>query len=189
MQAAIEVHEIYMVAPSSSSPSDQFALISDRTECLQDLSIACNGEKIHDKLRFFCGDKPAQQFERGTQIGGIYKCGGCGIKDSMIPDISHALHRQWQSLSTLQTLVTSGKYGNTPRQLKPLDNLKVNELREELRAGQVTGTQTRLKPDLQEELATTLKGAQRVPTLLTMNPTQSLSALNLEEYEILDCEP
>ena len=34
-----------------------------------------------------------------------------------------------------------------------------------------------------------LKGAQRVPTLLTLNPPQTLQSLNLHEYEILDCEP
>lgn len=43
-----------------------------------------------------------------------------------------------------------------------------------------------LKPELQEVLSTTLQGAPRVPTLLTLNPTQPLSALNLDLYEILD---
>lgn len=28
-----------------------------------------------------------------------------------------------------------------------------------------------------------------MPTLLTLNPTQTLQSLNLNEYEILDCEP
>ena len=38
-----------MIAPSSSSPSDQLALVSDRLECLQELSVpltACNGEHL-----------------------------------------------------------------------------------------------------------------------------------------------
>ena len=81
IQSLVEEPMIYMLAPSSSSPADQLALIGDRIECLQELSqpiTASNGEQIHDQLRFFCGDKPAQQFERGTQIGGTYKCGGCG---------------------------------------------------------------------------------------------------------------
>ena len=30
---------------------------------------------------------------------------------------------------------------------------------------------------------------QRVPTLLTLDPTQSLASLNLSKYEVLDCEP
>lgn len=137
LQPIIEVPEIYMIAPSSSSPSDQLALINDRVDCLQDLRqtlLACNGEQISDKLRFFCGDKPAQQFEIGTQIGGSYKCGGCGCKDTMMSDLSHAFRKPWRSLTTLQKIVTSGKYGNISSQLiqKPLDNLKVSELREEL---------------------------------------------------------
>ena len=28
-----------------------------------------------------------------------------------------------------------------------------------------------------------------MPTLLALNPTQSLASLNLETYEVLDCEP
>ena len=34
-----------------------------------------------------------------------------------------------------------------------------------------------------------LRSAQRVPTLLILNPTQSLTSLNLGEYTIVDCEP
>ena len=192
VQKKVEVPEIYMIAPSSSSPSDQFALVSDRLECLQELSVpltACNGEHIYDRLRFFYGDKPAAQFERGTQIGGTYKCGGCGCKDSMMLDLSHALNKPWRSIATLQSVVTSGKYGKTPGQLKPLDGLKVCQLREELNARGIKVTDKQLKPELAEKLALTLQGAQRAPTLLTGNPTQPLTELNLQHYEILDCEP
>ena len=42
---------------------------------------------------------------------------------------------------------------------------------------------------LQCELTSILEGAQRVPTLLTLNPTQTLTSLNLGNYEVLDCEP
>ncbi len=90
--------------------------------------------EIKDKLRFFCGDKPAQQFERGKigGIGGTYKCGGCGCKDYMMQNLPHAPLAHLQA--HLQALVTAGKYGRTPGVLKPMDSLKVNELREELRA-------------------------------------------------------
>ena len=75
IQPLVEEPTIYMIAPSSSSPADQLALVGDRIECLQELSRpvkASNGTEVSDCLRFFCGDKPAQQFERGTQIGGTY---------------------------------------------------------------------------------------------------------------------
>ena len=98
---------MYMIAPSSSSRSDQLALI---------------GEEVFDQMRFFCGDKPAQQFERGTQIGGKYKCGGCGCKDHLMQDLPHAFHCKTRSLSDLQKIVISGKHGKKAGELKPLDS-------------------------------------------------------------------
>ena len=104
IQSLVEEPMIYMIAPSSSSHTDQLALVGDRTECLSELSkpvITSDGTtEINDCLRFFCGDKPAQQFERGTQIGGTYKCGGCGCKDVLMIDIAHAFHNSWRSLLT-----------------------------------------------------------------------------------------
>ncbi len=103
-----------MIAPSSSSPVHQLPLIGDRIECLHELASTIKTSKeveIKDKLRFFCGDKPAQQFERGTQIGGTYKCGGCGCKDHMMQNLPYALAQPWRPLAHLQALVTAGKYG------------------------------------------------------------------------------
>ena len=103
-------------------------------------------------------------------------------------DLTHAFHHTWRSLSDIQTLVLAGKFGNKPGCLKPLDNLKVADLRKEL---QTRGVQTQgmLKPQLLSTLTDILQGAQRVPTLLTLYPTQPLSSLNLNKYEVLDCEP
>ena len=83
---------------------------------------------------FFCGDAPAGQFERGTQLGGMYKCGSCGCKDAMMADLAHALQKTWRSLDDLQRLILAGMFGNTPGQLKPLDGLLVADLREEFKA-------------------------------------------------------
>ena len=191
LQEIIEDPLVYMIAPSTSSPSDQLALIGDRLECVAELSqkiASSNGIAFQDELRFFCGDKPAQQFERGTQIGGTYKCGSCGCKDTMMQDLAHSLNCKWRSLTDLQQLVVAGTYGKNPGRLKPLDGLRIQELRKEL---QSRGYQTdeQLKPQLQAELTALLSGAQRVPTLLILNPTQPLASLNLPRYEVLDCEP
>ena len=86
----IEQPQIHMIAPSASTLSDQLALVADRLECLQELEenvVAPNGVPLLDKMKFFCGDKPAQ-FERGTQVGGAYICGGCGCKDCHAGSIS-----------------------------------------------------------------------------------------------------
>ena len=95
VQAEIEQPEIYLLAMGSSSIEDQASVVADRLECLQDLStpvLASNGVEINSRHpMFFCGDHPAAQFERGTQQGGHYKCGGCGVRDTMMGDQAHAL--------------------------------------------------------------------------------------------------
>ena len=103
-------------------------------------------------------------------------------------DLAHAFHHSWRSLADIQAVILAGNLGNKPGSLKPLDNLKVFDLRKELQAKGVE-TEGLLKPQLISTLTDILQGAQRVPTLLTLNPTQSLSTLNLSKYEILDCEP
>lgn len=125
------------------------------------------GIEIHDELRFFCGDKPAQQFERGTQVGDTYKCGACGCKDTMMEDLAHAFRRTWRSLADIQEIALAGKFGNTAGQLKPLEDLRVKQLHQEPEArGYATGDQR--KPRLQAELTSILSGVQRVPTLLAL---------------------
>ena len=117
VQEVIEEPAIYMIAPSSSSPEEQLALVPDRVECLQQFSqpiLSKTGVQINDRLRFFCGDKPAQQFEGGTQLGGNYKCGSCGCLSSLMQDLGHALHCKRRTLSDLQQLVLAGKFGNSP---------------------------------------------------------------------------
>ncbi len=100
-------------------------------------------------------------------------------------DQSYALRKLWRSLSTLQTLITSGKHGNLSGVLKPLYSLKVDKLQTELSTRGIQGVKDMKKPELQEKLDSILE----VPSLLTPNPTQSLFDINLEDYEILDCEP
>ena len=150
--------------------------------------VAPNGVPITDKMRFFCGDKLAQQFEHGAQVGGTYNCGGCGSKDIVMQDLSHALQCPPRSLRDLQSLILAGKYGNQPGQLKPLDHLLVANLREELIAREHDTYQMR-KPEMQYLLTEELRGAQRVPSLFVLNPTQSIEDLNVQDYEVLDCEP
>ena len=69
------------------------------------------GIKVHDTLQFFTGDHPATDFEKGTQQGGMYPCGGCGINVDMIDDPPHALRLPTKSLQELQTIATAGKFG------------------------------------------------------------------------------
>jgi len=166
IQTIVEQPKIYMIAPCTSSPSDQLSLTVDRIECLHELSekpvSASNGITLKDTMRFFCGDKPAQQFERGTQIGGDYPCGPCGCLVSTMHNLTSVLQCPHRSLQDLQTLVLAGKYGNTPNALKPLDNLLIDPLRKELNSRGFT-TSGMKKGALQEVLR-----AELVPQLSMM---------------------
>ncbi len=74
----IEKPQIYLITRGTSSISDHLALIGDRVDCLHTLPTkltTSNGIKVVDHMLFFCGDKPAQNFERGTQMGGNFKLG------------------------------------------------------------------------------------------------------------------
>lgn len=113
VQAYIEEPDISIIAMSSSSIHDQAALISDRVSCIKDMSevlYTSKGIPINDKLAFFYGDKPAAQFERGTQVGGHYPCGACGAHISRFDDFAHLSNLSWRSLQELQDLVTKGVY-------------------------------------------------------------------------------
>ena len=113
---------------------------------------------------------------------------GGGCRDNMIVDLAHTFYHTWRSLSDIQTLILPCQFGITSGCLKPLEKLNVADLRKEL---QTRGVQTQgmLKPQLLLTLTNILHGAQRVPTLLTLYPTQSLSSINLLKNEVLDCEP
>ena len=98
VQAEVEQHDVYLLTMGTSSIKDQASLVSDCIDCLQDLSLplaASSETQVVDTLRFFTGDKPASQFERGTQIGGTYKCGGCGVKKFMMDYQAHTLRCEW----------------------------------------------------------------------------------------------
>ena len=190
VQSEVEQPEIYMLALGGSSVEDQAAVIGDRLDCLADLFTPIdsgNGIENNDTLRFFMGDHLAAQFEQGTKLGGIYKCGACGCKESLFDDQAHCLQHQWRSLATLQSIATLGVFGKQTGITRPFDGLKIGELRTELTARnmRVYG----LKDDLQTVLDETLKGIASVPAILLPNPTQSLSSLNLSKYEVVASEP
>lgn len=191
IQTLIERPVIHLMAAGTSAVDDQLALLQDRIDCLNDLSTnitSSNSINIHDKLKFFIGDHPAQQFERGTQLGGNFKCGGCSIKSSMMGDLAHTLQLTWRDLQDQQDLVTKGKFGKQPCNSKLFDRMLIADLKLELHSRGIFDTDHR-KDCLQDMLTNILCGIQHVPTLLMLNPQQSLSQLNLDDYTVLDCEP
>ena len=99
IQTLVERPVIHLIAAGTSAVDDQLALLQDRIDCLHDLSLSItssNGINVNDKLKFFIGDHPAQQFERGTQLGGNFKCGGCSVRS--MSDLAHTLQLTWRDL-------------------------------------------------------------------------------------------
>ena len=101
--------------------------------------IASNGVPVTNIIRFFVGDHgsrdhPAKQFERGTQCGGVYKCGSCGCQSSPMNDQAHALQCSTHSLTELQALAIGVVLGKVPCTVKPLyvPDLVVRDIRAEL---------------------------------------------------------
>ena len=133
IQSLVERSKLYIMAAGSSSIEDQVAIIQDRIDCLHELSTnltASNGVVIYDKIMFFIGDHPTQQFERGTQQGGKFKCGGCGVRETLFGDLAHTLQHPLRSIHDLQRIATAGKLGKTTCNPKPFDNLKVAQIKE-----------------------------------------------------------
>lgn len=109
IQEIVEEPEIYILCLSSSSPSDQAATISDRLDCLQELQgsvQSSSGIDVDDRLLFFIGDHPAQAFERGSQLGGNYKCGSCGCQSNRMDDLAHSFTCSWRPLHDLQFMAS-----------------------------------------------------------------------------------
>ena len=193
VQTLVEEPQLYMFALNSSSVEDQAAIIPDRVECLQDLDepvYTSEGVPVNDVMKYFVGDHPAQQFERGTQVGGNYKCGGCGCRSQLMDDQAHALRCTVRSLQDIQSIALDGVFGKVPKSIKPLylPDLSINEIRKELAARGRSVTK-KIRSDMQQELQDILQGIQRVPSLLILQPEQNISNLHLQRYAILDCEP
>ena len=94
------------------------------------------------------------------------------------------------SLHVLYILFHTHNIGKQQGKTTPLQNLKVDDLKKELRARGVTDSElSKNKQVLQGILRDELKGIQRVPSLLLLNPSQTLHQVNLTQYTVLVCEP
>ena len=149
VQATVEELQLYLIALNAPTIEDQAGIIPDRVADLIDLGdpiYTSDGTEIKDILKFFTGDHPAKQFERGTQMGGHYKCGSCGCKSGLMDDQAHALMCKTCTVKDLQRLATEGLHGKVPCSIKPLyvPDLTVKEIRDELKSrGVMDVTRTR----------------------------------------------
>ena len=123
-------------------------------------------------MRFFHGDGPAQQFEAGQHIGGDYFCIGYNVLSTRADDIAYSFRCHRLTMSERQEFVLKGsawKKGG----INPLDNLKVQELREEIlaRGGLIAGLK---KTQLEKAFKDMRRGITNLPALLQPNPQENL---------------
>ncbi|KAK3718960.1 hypothetical protein QZH41_017573, partial [Actinostola sp. cb2023] len=191
VQAEVERPEIYIVGRCRSTDVEQLAYCETRCECLQDLhnSIEISpGITITDTMRFFKGDGPAVAFEVGQQKGGHYFCSACGMHAILSDDLDHFFRCKHVSLSDRQNIVLNGpqgRSGSKKHMPKPFEHLKKKDIQAELRARKLLFNETNNKADYEKELKSELKGVQRVPALLFLNPTEKMANLNIASYEAL----
>ena len=79
--------------------------------CIMKMYIIYVGVEVCDTILFFTGDYPARCFEKGTQQGGLYPCGSCGISECMIADQAHSLRLKVRSTKELQAVAVAGTFG------------------------------------------------------------------------------
>ena len=106
----------------------------------------------------------------------------------MFDDQGHSLQHNMRSLDKLRSVAIRGLYGKQAGAIRPLSDLKVEQLKKELRARN-TPISNEEKDELHALLEGILKGVLRVPALLLNNPKQALSSLNLQKSEVVASEP
>lgn len=187
IQSVIEEPQLYIMGHSGCTDADQMMFIPTRRQCLYSLSqpIEKDGIPIKDRMRFMNGDNPSIEFEDGTQKGGHRGCAGCEGDMRRAGEYDHMAYLHYKSLDEKQKLVLAGHFGKNSS-LHPFQNLKVEQLRKELRTRSLDDSG--LKPELSERLTEALGGTTRVPALL-FDTDATLSDLNLDSYEVLFFEP
>ena len=190
LQSSVETPELHILGRSSSSIEDQAMFSSCRNDCLSMISTPLslnNGVQVLDKLRFFHGDGPAQQFEAGNSIGGNFSCVSCGVKSERISDIAYSYRCPLLNLQQRQDFLLQGVAWKKINS-RPLDKLLISDLKTELSMRGVSITGKR-KPALERDFEEIRLGITNFPALLQDRPKATLQSLNLQDYEISPTEP
>ena len=189
----VETPHIYIMGRCNSSEAEKIAYSETCREDLMELGeklITEKGNEVVDVMRFFKGDTPEQQFETGEiHCGKTCGCGTCDALPSRWSDLSYCFQAKLQTVEHRRQKVLAGPAGREKRNggLRPFDNMKVNELKRELKERKLStaGNRMELEQCLKEHMA----GIQRVPALLFGSESTPLSDLYLDKYEVSSSEP
>ena len=190
VQSIVEKPELHILGRSTSSPDDQALFNQCRLDCIKELAepiYTSNGVAVKDILRFFHGDGPAQQYEAGNSVGGVYPCVGCGIQSTCIQNLEHAFKCPTRTLKERRDFIVKG---NVWREggINLYERMKVGQLRNELRRRGISTEGTK-KPELVEMFRSIRQGITNIPPLLQENPMADIEQIQLGQYEVSPCEP
>ena len=93
-----------------------------------------------------------------------------------------------RGFDTIQQVAISGRYGKVPNKVNFFESLTNEELRRELIDRGLFNFPSNKQGRL-HALKGHLRGVQRVPALLLLNPTIDLNDVNLINYSVLAFEP
>nr|XP_022316815.1 uncharacterized protein LOC111120391 [Crassostrea virginica] len=187
VQSFVEKPQLYIFGLSGSSDKDQLTYILPRIKDLQDIMKA--HLNIKPILRVFTGDNPARQFESGQQRGGKYSC-VCGVPATEHSNFICCYNTETQTLEERRKLVVSGNAWHKMKTgtVNPFQNLRKEEIIAELESRSIW-PEVETKSEVQEKLASVLHGVVRPPALCCEDPTRTVKDLNIDDYEVLACEP
>ena len=193
VQAEVEKPHLYIMGRCGSSDADHLCYIETRKQCLSDLGTnikTSEGIEILDKMRFFHGDGPEQQFESGEQSGGNAGCAACKSDARKYPIIDYNMRQPVMSLADRQKKVMEGPAGRQQRNggIKPFKNMSHAELQRECTERGLEFSDGK-RPELERVLKEELGGIQRVPAMLVNDQHKDLADINLPMYEVLPTEP
>ena len=94
VQEIVERPEVYLLARAQDTIMDKLSYVETRMEDVQELTTKLklhveSETEITDVMRFFAGDHPDQNSEKGQQEGGHYPCAGCNAKATNFMDIEY----------------------------------------------------------------------------------------------------
>ena len=135
----MEQPQIHIFLRCRSSELEQAATAEYCIPCLKEmghpLEVKTNyseAVEVRDVVRFFHGDKPAQQLECGQSKGGTYPCVTCEADSRMFDDLVHCFHSNLTTLSDRCAFMLAGCIWKE-KHVKPFSNLTVVKLRQELK--------------------------------------------------------
>ena len=128
-----------------------------------------------------------------TAKGGHFYCAGCAIHANRIYELDHAFRCQSRTLEERRQSILRGPISrrySLALHPSPSGSLSKTQLQQELRGRNLrVADDNTTKSAIQKALTSDLRGQKRVPALLYCSPESSLKHLNLEDYEVLPCEP